>query len=318
VLIVVISAVAAIRVSDTSAERGDIIAVLLIAIAASLAVSAALVHAALHPVRAVEETARRIWGGDLGARVPESPLADEDARRVAKTLNLLLEGLVSDRQRMRRLAREVIEAGDRERARIARELHDSTAQTLAALTMQVSALSRSGVDARCAEQLGYIRELAGSALEEVRSMSHSLHPRVLDDMGLPAALEALARTVRTHDAVDVHVASEGDANLLPVPVRSVLYRVAQEALGNAVRHARPATVNMSLTSKDSQATLQVSDDGVGFDIRSARDRRAGIGLHTMEERLALVDGKLTIESSPGHGTTVRAVVPISTIGDGDG
>jgi signal transduction histidine kinase len=124
--------------------------------------------------------------------------------------------------------------------------------------------------------------------------------------------------VRTHDAVDVHVASEGDANLLPVPVRSVLYRVAQEALGNAVRHARPATVNMSLTSKDSQATLQVSDDGVGFDIRSARDRRAGIGLHTMEERLALVDGKLTIESSPGHGTTVRAVVPISTIGDGDG
>jgi signal transduction histidine kinase len=108
-------------------------------------------------------------------------------KRIGTTFNLLLDGLVADRTRMRGLAAAVIDAGDRERASLARELHDSTAQQLAALVLQLSAAARDCTDVALADRLSGMRDQAEATLEEVRLLSHTVHPRVLDDLGLQAA-----------------------------------------------------------------------------------------------------------------------------------
>ena len=276
----------------------------------SVATNLALVHLALQPIVALERTADRVWRGDYDARVPLSPLADRDLARVGATLNRLLDGLLADRARLRRLAAEVIRAGEAERARIAHELHDSTAQTLAGLKLQLAALAAvHRDDPERGAQLARVAELATAALEEVRTLALAVHPRVLDDLGLAAALEALARDRRTDDGPDIRVRVDASAEWLPRDVSTVLFGVAREALGNALRYARARQVTLRLTASVSGATMEVVDDGAGFDVAAAEHRRGGLGLFSMRERVALADGRFEIASTPGGGTRVRATVP---------
>ena len=278
---------------------------------AALIVNLALVRLALWPVRELELTASRVLHGDRAARVEPSRLADPDLIRVGGALNALLDDLTADSARSRLLASQVISAQDDERGRIARELHDSVAQTLTALLLHLSVAVREERDAGSAQRLDDVRTMAVDALEEVRHLSHTVHPRVLDDLGLVAALEWLARTTRLASGVPVTVDASGDVTELPPPVASVLYRVAQEALGNAVRHADPDAVRISVTVTDGAAQLEVSDDGSGFDLREAEHRRPGMGLFSMRERTILVRGSLEIESSMGSGTRVRTSIPLA-------
>jgi signal transduction histidine kinase len=279
----------------------------------ALLVNLALVHLALRPLVELERTADRVWRGDFGARVPPNALADRDIRRTADTMNRLLDGLTGDRERMRTLASQVIRAGDEERARIARELHDSTAQTIAAVKLELTALqSARQADAALHDRLGAIIDLSGMALEEVRTLAHTVHPRVLDDLGLPAALQWLSRRIRDHEGfeIDVELPPRGEEPALGPDEAAVLYRVAQESLRNAARHAGANTVRVRLSARDGGAELEIADDGEGFDLAEAERRRPGMGLFTMRERTALVNGRLAIESGEGKGTTVRAWVPV--------
>ena len=283
--------------------------------AIALLVNLALVHLALRPLVELERTADRVWRGDFTARVPASALADRDIHRTADTLNRLLDGLTGDRERMRALASQAIRAGDEERARIARELHDSTAQTIAAVKLELTALqaAREG-DTALFNRLGAIIDLAGMALEEVRTLAHTVHPRVLDDLGLPAALQWLSRRMGEHEGLDVLVElpGRGAEPALSPDESAVLYRVAQEALRNAARHAGASVVRVALAHRDGGAELAIADDGEGFDPAEAQLRRPGMGLFTMRERVALVNGRLTIESGAGEGTRVVAWVPTRT------
>jgi len=276
----------------------------------TVATNLVLVHLALQPIVALERTAERVWRGDVGARVPLSPLADRDLARVGTTLNRLLDGLIADRGRLRRLVAEVIRAGESERARIAHELHDSTAQTLAGLKLQLAALAAAHRDdpARGA-QLARVAELATAALEEVRTLALAVHPRVLDDLGLAAALEGLARERRTDGGPDIRVLVDAGAERLPRDVSTVLFGVAREALGNALRFSGARRVTLRLTGDAAGATMEVADDGAGFDVGAAERRRGGVGLFTMRERVALADGRFELDSAPGGGTRVRAAVP---------
>lgn len=309
-LIVIIASAISVGMHDLRGPGRIMAAVMIVALVASLMVNLVLVAVALRPLGELEDTAERVWRGDLDARVPPSVIADRDMTRVGRTINLLLDGLVTDRARMRRLASQVIGAQDEERARIARELHDSAAQTLTALVLQLSAASRDSGDPRLAERLDEIRTMAGAVLEEVRTLSHTVHPRVLDDLGLAAALEWLARHTRESTSLPVSVDAFGDAAAIPAPVASVLYRVAQEALANAVRHADASAVAIMLQVGERTATLEVNDDGRGFDVEEAEARRPGMGLFSMQERVALVDGQLDVTSAPGEGTRVVASVPL--------
>jgi signal transduction histidine kinase len=270
-----------------------------------------LVRVALQPLQKLEETAERVSRGDVNARVPQSAVADRDMERVGRTLNQLLDNLVSDRQRMRRLAAEVIRTGDRERARVAHELHDSTAQGLAALVLQLSAVARDSGEPAVASRLEAIRELAADVMEEVRLLALTVYPRVLDNLGLPAALEKLAREASKSDpTLDITVDANDCAQDISQICAAVLYQVAQEGVSNALKHGAPRAMRIILATSERVVQLEIADDGNGFD-PSETAQRPGMGLFALRERLSLVDGELDVVSHPGGGTRIVASVPLN-------
>lgn len=291
----------------------ELVLIVALALAGSFLLNTGLVILALRPLQHLESAAISVSQGDFDSRVQPSVLADRDVAHVGSTINLLLNGLAEDRARMRALAATVIGAGDRERAYVARELHDSIAQTLAALVMQLGAAARDCPLPELATRLETIKALGSDSLEEVRMLSHTMHPRVLDDLGIVTALEHLAREAgeRTGVMIDVNAASAGDLQPLSTAGASVLYRVAQEAIGNAVRHAHPRAVRVRIAREGRNATMEITDDGDGFDVNEAGARRPGMGLFTMQERVSLVGGRFSVVSESGAGTTVVASVPLS-------
>ncbi|MDB4878910.1 MAG: histidine kinase dimerization and phosphoacceptor region [Gemmatimonadetes bacterium] len=311
-LLIVLAVLVGIAVERWLALPGSAVTILVAALGASLVVNIVLVYIALRPLTDLEAAAARVSAGDMEARVAPSILADRDMERVGITLNTLLDRLTEDRARLRRLAAQVISAQDEERARVARELHDSTAQILAAVMLQLGAAARESTTGSLDQRIATLRELAAEALEEVRSMAHTMHPRILDDLGLAAALEWLARQTGTQDeSLDVRVVADAGTSTIPAPLASVLYRVAQEALRNVVRHAGATQATLRLRTDGGAAVLEVTDDGQGFDVRSAEERRPGMGLFSMRERVALVNGRLVVNSGPGRGTSVMARVPLA-------
>lgn len=278
------------------------------ALLVTFAVNGGLVYLALRPLAQLEDAAARVSRGERNVRVPKSPLADRNMVRVGETINRLVDRLTADRFHMRKLAAQVITAGEEERARIARQLQDSSAQTLAALSLQASAVVRDCNDPAMRARLTVIYDLTVDALNEVRDLALTVYPRVLDDLGLSAALHWLARRSSNERA---RVTLElGDPVRLPREVESVLYQVAAEAVANAIGHGKPTTVVLSLTHTPHRITLQVRDDGVGFDVSKVARGSDGFGLFAMEERVSLVDGTFEVESEPGIGTRVTVSIPL--------
>jgi signal transduction histidine kinase len=303
---------AAWRYFGSAATPGEIVAVIVVALAAYFM----LMLIALQPVHDLETLASRVWKGDYAARYRDSLVADTEVLRVGSMFNTLLDGLSSDRARMRELAEEVVAVGDRERAALARELHDSTAQRLAALLLQISAIARDEKDPDRAARLNTLRDAAEQLTEEVRLLASSVHPRVLDDLGIVAALKKLARDTSRASGIEVKL-SGPDLLPLPQPIASVLYRVANEATRNAVAHAGAKSVHISLQRSDDLASVEVTDNGSGFDVQEAMRRRPGMGLFTMRERVSLVDGTFEVRSD-SNGTTVAAVIPLPDGSQGEG
>jgi signal transduction histidine kinase len=311
-LLIVIAALIVMVAERLGVLPGNAVSILGVALGLSLVVNLGLVYVALRPLNDLEAAAARVAAGDLGARVASSRLADRDMAQLGTTLNTLLDNLTNDRARVRRLAAQVISAQDEERARVARELHDSTAQMLAAVMLQLGVAARENESPVLDERIATVRDMVADALEEVRSLSHTIHPRVLDDLGLGAALSWLTRQTREQEALDAEVfADEGGGAPIPRLEATVLYRVAQESLRNAARHAHARRVEVRLRRTATTATLEVKDDGIGFDVRRAEERRPGMGLFSMRERVGLANGTLLIESAPDRGTRVVATVPLT-------
>jgi signal transduction histidine kinase len=311
-LIVIVTMVTAIAVHGSGPRDAELLTILAMALVGSFAVNLALVIVALRPLRALEGTAERVRRGDLDARVPASPLADRDLRRVGDAFNVVLDHLIADRTRLLRLASEVIRVGDRERATLARELHDSTAQTLSAVVMQLAAATREVQQPELAARLETARGAALDALEEVRMLAHTVHPRVLDDLGLPAALRYLAREMSGHGNVVIDVDAPQTTLMLGAEQASVLYRVAQEAAGNALVHGSPTKILLRLQLEPEGAVLEVIDDGRGFDPSAAARTGSGLGIFSMRERVALVDGSFAVDSTPDRGTKITARIPFKS------
>jgi signal transduction histidine kinase len=268
-----------------------------------------LILVALRPVHDLEGVATRVWAGDLAVRFGTSELADRGVLRLGAMFNLLLDGVADDRRRVRALAGEIVRTGDRERSAIARELHDSTAQRLAAVQLTLAVVARDSGDPALQARLSELRDAVHGVLEEIRTLAHTVHPRVLDDLGLSAALRHLAREIGRTAPIEIGV-DVADGIALDSGSASTIYRVVQEALRNIVRHSRAADAVVTLSAHDGCAHLMVRDNGIGFDVDLARRRHSGMGIFTMEERIELFDGKFSIASSPGQGTTVWAVIPL--------
>ena len=216
---------------------------------------------------------------------------------------------------MRALAAEVIDAGDRERAAVARELHDSTAQRLAGLQLQLSSAARdaNAIDGDLAYRLNDARDATRGILEEIRNISHAMHPSALDDLGLEAALRGLARDASHGNGIDIDVNADAVRVRLPAAVEKVFYRVSQEALRNAVAHGMPTEISIRVYRDSSSALLEIHDNGRGFDSTEAGTRGTGLGLLSMQERAELIGGHVEIRTALGSGTTILATVPLDTV-----
>jgi len=204
--------------------------------------------------------------------------------------------------------RRVVSAQELERQRLARELHDETGQALTSILLGLKAVEdakdRSDLDAAA----GQLRELVVSTLQDVRRLAVELRPKALDDFGLVPAIERLVETFREHTGLEVHLEPQLGAERLPSDVETTLYRITQEALTNVVKHAQARHVSIVLTRREGSVAAVIEDDGRGL---GSADDSGGLGLLGMRERIALVGGRLEVESSPGSGTTLSIEVPIS-------
>ena len=284
------------------------------AIGAGLSVAANFVvlKAALRPLDAIIRTVEEVRKGNLRARVARHPIGDPQIENLRETLNAMLDRLEEHRAQLRALSSQIINAQEEERLRVARELHDETAQALASVLVRQRVAERSPDPETLRQTMADLRALTADALEGVRRMALELRPTILDDLGLAAALDACARHFSQRSGLPVDFRAVGRPERLRPEVELVVYRVVQEALSNVARHSGATRAEVSVIAESSTLIVSVADDGRGFDPAAALDSRPqSLGLFGMRERAALVGGQLGIESAPGRGTRVRLEVPLA-------
>jgi signal transduction histidine kinase len=234
----------------------------------------------------------------------------DDDLRLAETFAARAATAVDLSQRVARdaLARAMT-AQELERRRLARELHDETGQALTSVLLGLKAVEEAPDEAELRVAAAELRELVVATLQDVRRLAVELRPKALDDFGLEPALERLAHSFSEQTGMTVDVESALSGERLPWEVETALYRIVQEALTNIVKHSRASRVSILVARRPGWVAAIVEDDGRGFDVGTSRD--GGIGLVGMRERMALLDGRLDVESSEGRGTTIRAEVPVT-------
>jgi two-component system, NarL family, sensor histidine kinase UhpB len=272
-----------------------------------------VLKAAFEPLKNLERVAEAVHQGDFSARAVPSRFCDPQLERFGQSLNHALEVIEADREQIRLLADRVIDAQEAERKRIARELHDDTAQLLFAQLLRVSALS-SSPHHEVRETASQIGEMMSEAMESVRRLGHELRPPALDDLGLKDALEDLANRMSEQMGIPVEFSTSDFRKRVDPAVELVLYRVAQEALTNTWKHAHATRVRGGVTRDDDGVRLVIEDDGIGFDASAPRGsdgRGIGMGLFGMAERVELVGGTLTVDGARHPGTRIDAYIPLA-------
>jgi len=215
----------------------------------------------------------------------------------------------------RELLHKAITAQEEERRRIARELHDEAGQALAVLLVSLRLIENAPSLEEARAQVAHMREVVNQTLDEIRALAWELRPSVLDDLGLVPALARYIQGCRSRFGMEIDLEVVGlDQVRLPWEVETALYRIAQEALTNAARHAGARHLSVILEHQGNRTLLIVEDDGAGFDVtqvRASAQERSRLGLYGMEERASLVGGRLTVEAAPGSGTTIVVEVPLA-------
>jgi len=249
-----------------------------------------------------------------------SPHDGQLAREIADALAVpiqnarLLEEVRASREHLRHLSRRLMEAQEAERLHIARELHDQIGQTLTAIKINLQGMERLPHPTSLEAQLTDSIEIIDRALRNVRDLSLDLRPALLDDLGLAAAMESFAERLTERAGIQVHCFVELVETAISPDLEIACFRLFQEALTNAVRHARAENVWVDLREREDELQLTVSDDGIGFDVGSVlrdREHHAHLGLMGMQERVALLGGEIEIDSSPGRGTEIRIRLPLA-------
>lgn len=294
----------------------------MIGVVLSVLANYALLRYALRPLTNLQAAAERVTAGDLSVRVPTADGSDATMLHLSRAFNAMLERVEDDtraiehsRMITERLTQQVIDAQEDERRRIARELHDDTAQSLATLVLYAQTASQlPDLSAPVEQRLLRLHDIAISTLDSVRTIIADLRPSQLDDLGLAAAVREQAQERLQHRGIRVDVQVRGAERRLPPTVETALYRVIQEAVSNIVKHARASYVEIDLDlSSAERIRARIEDDGVGFDPCTVEpELRAGrsVGLFGMYERINLLGGTLTIDSTPGVGTEISIESPV--------
>lgn len=278
----------------------------------SAIVNYAVLRAAFTPLVLLQRTAAAVRAGDWQARAGRSIFSDPQIERLADTFNTMLDTVEQRNRQLQKISGQVIGAQEDERKRLARELHDQTAQSLTNLLIRLKLLEKSKSLDEMQVGVEQLRGLVTETMEDVRELSRSLRPTVLDDYGLVAAMEAYLANLQKRLPIAIDFVTNGlEGERLPQEIELVCYRVAQEALTNVMKHSNAANVLVELKRIGRKVIVLVRDDGNGFnqDLNSGDER--GLGLVGMQERAQLVGGRLRIKSATGLGTEVRLEVDLS-------
>lgn len=269
-------------------------------LAIMLIANAALLRLGLSPL---QRLARSMATIDLLRPGPRPAAAGHgEIADLITTFNSMLDRLEAERATS---SARALSAQEAERRRIAQELHDEVGQTLTAVLLELKRVADQS-PAPLRAELRQVQETTRSSLDEIRRIARRLRPGVLDELGLVSALRSLVNEVPTHGGLMARRQLQTDLPDLGKDVELVLYRVAQESLTNAVRHAGATDVTLALRRTPAGVELQIRDDGQGL-----RGASEGAGIRGMRERALLIGAELHLEPGPGGGTTVRLVVPVA-------
>lgn len=247
---------------------------------------------------------------DITARLHQERMQDDERDRLQEVVHQATDQLGQTRAELRALSAYLINALEQERRWLARELHDDFGQRMAVLGMRTNrAIEQLHENPKETEQI--LQSISGEVLLlslGLREVSHRLHPSVLEDLGLIAALRSLIAGFRD-DGIDISFRLPDEIPALPAEATTAIYRITQEALRNALKHAPGSPVHVTLGTEDNSVHLTIRDDGPGFDLSRIR-LQGGLGILNMNERARLVNGTLLLHSRPGDGTVVTVRVPI--------
>lgn len=278
--------------------------VVLAVLVAALAFQLVATLRRLAPLESLIEEMEKVDLNRPGPLLPDSIDGVAETEEVARIELAFLRMMRRLEMERRRAGSAALRAQEEERARIARDLHDEVNQSLTGLLLRLEAV-REAAPPELEPELAETRALANQAMRELLSLARQLRPTALDDLGLTAAIAGQVEQVGRSSLV-AELTTEGDFSDLEDDVQLVVYRVAQEALNNAVRHSGASRIAVVLSRSGDGVELEVADDGDGFAFDQSE---SGLGIGGMRERALLIGAELTIESRPGHGTTVRLAVP---------
>src|SRR6185437_11376958 len=218
------------------------------------------------------------------------------------------QALEANRRDLRLLASQLLHLQEEEQRRISRDLHDDINQRLALLSIDIEMLEQQLPDARTVRTVRTIQDRIVQLSDDVRRLAHQFHPSILDDLGVSIALRRLVDDFQTRTGIEARFIGKDIPTHVARDVVTCLYRVAQEGLANISRHAKAKSVRVELQRVRDGLQLMLSDDGVGFDM-NRHGQQGSLGLLSMRERVSLVAGTLSIQSTPGEGTQICAWVP---------
>jgi signal transduction histidine kinase len=252
---------------------------------------------------------------ELSLEITQRKAVEEALKKSERHYSQLLEKSDRLQEQLRRLSRQILSAQEDERKMISRELHDVIAQTLTGINVRLAnlkkeaAVNTKGLDRNIART----QRLVEKSVNIVHQFARELRPAVLDDLGLIPALHSFMKSFSARTGIRTQLVAFSGVEQLETARRTVLYRVAQEALTNVDRHAQASRAKVRIQRLDGTISMRIKDDGKGFQVErlSHRSRNKRLGLLGMRERLEMVSGNFIVESAPGKGTTIQARVPFA-------
>ncbi|MDQ2840715.1 MAG: PAS domain-containing protein [Acidobacteriota bacterium] len=248
---------------------------------------------------------------DITARKQAERTLRQEKEHLQGRVLVTEEALDNTTEELRRLTARLFSAQEEERRRVARDLHDGLGQDVAVLEMQVQEIEQSLPPEDCSVRaaLSAVRQKTAELTEQLRRVSHELHPPILRDLGLPVALRRLAQEFETRERMPTRIRTAALPAHLPDPVATALFRITQEALHNIAKHAGDTPVEIILAGLDGHLQLTVADQGSGFETHGPLSH--GLGLVSMQERVRSLGGVVAIESAPGQGTQITVKIPLA-------
>ena len=274
-----------------------------------------IIHTALRPLHALADAIEQVNREQIA--IPESlkNYQDPDIQRLVTAINLMLSRMMEYTSQLQALSERAINAQEEERVRIARSLHDDTAQSISMLIIHLERLNSLIPPGRpdLSRYITDTQQVATRLLENLRKIIWDLRPSILDDLGLVSAIRWFARNNLEKAGVRVEFWAEDEDMRLPPPLETMLFRIAQEAISNILRHANASLVWIRLSASEQHIKLEIQDNGCGFKVGkrfgSMPDRRP-LGLLGIQERASLMHGEVRINSSKESGTCLQVLIPL--------